>query len=59
MKKIMIIAALLMTTVTVMAQHDEDDVTIQPKVGMNVATLSDADKAIVNYHLGVEAEFQA
>ena len=57
MKKIMIIAALLMTTVTVMAQHDEDDVTIQPKIGMNVATLSDADKAIVNYHLGVEAEF--
>ena len=51
------IAAILLTTVAAMAQHEEGDFMVQPKVGMNVATLSDADKAIVDLHFGVEAEY--
>jgi len=50
-------AAILLTTVAAMAQHEEGDFMVQPKVGMNVATLSDADKAIVDLHFGVEAEY--
>ena len=50
-------AAILLTTVAAMAQHEEGDFMVQPKVGMNVAMLSDADKAIVDLHFGVEAEY--
>ncbi len=57
MKKFLIIVALLTTSVTLLAQHDEGDFTIQPKVGLNIATLSDADKAIAHFHLGLEAEY--
>ena len=57
MKKIMTIVALLTVTVSMLAQHDEGGFTIQPKVGLNVATLSNADKSIANFHLGLEAEY--
>ena len=30
---------------------------VQPKVGLNIATLSDADKAITDLHFGIEAEY--
>ena len=51
------IAAILLTTVAAMAQHEEGDFTVQPKVGLNIATLSDADKAITDLHFGIEAEY--
>ena len=58
MKRLMtFIAAILLTTVAAMAQHEEGDFTVQPKVGLNIATLSDADKAITDLHFGIEAEY--
>ena len=54
MKRLMtFIAAILLTTVAAMAQHEEGDFTVQPKVGLNIATLSDADKAITDLHFGI------
>ena len=57
MKRVMIFAAMLMTTVMAMAQHEEGNFMVQPKVGLNIATLSDADKAITDLHFGIEAEY--
>ena len=53
----MILAAIMMTSVTAMAQHEEGDFMMQPKVGLNIATLSDADKSITDLHFGLEAEY--
>ena len=57
MKRLIISLAILLTALTAMAQHEEGDFTIQPKVGLNIATLSDADKSITDIHLGLEAEY--
>ena len=37
MKKIVLAAALLLTSVATFAQHEVGDFTIQPKVGLNIA----------------------
>ena len=57
MKRLMFLTAVLLTTVVAMAQYEEGDLTVQPKVGMNIATLSDADKSIIDLHFGIEAEY--
>jgi len=57
MKQTVIILTMLLTTLSAMAQHEEGDFLVQPRVGMNIATLSDADKSIVDLHFGVEAEY--
>lgn len=57
MKRLIIFAAMLTTTLSVMAQHEEGDFTVQPKIGLNIATLSDADKSITDFHLGMEVEY--
>ena len=53
----MVLVAMLMMTVIASAQHEEGDLMVQPKVGLNIATLSDADKAITDLHFGIEAEY--
>ena len=57
MKRLITFAAMLTITLSVMAQHEEGDFTVQPKVGLNIATLSDADKSIADFHLGLEVEY--
>lgn len=57
MKKLLIIATLLVTAVAAKAQHEQGDFLVQPKIGLNIATLSDADKAIADLHFGMEAEY--
>ena len=57
MRKLMVLVAMLMMTVIASAQHEEGDLMVQPKVGLNIATLSDADKAITDLHFGIEAEY--
>jgi len=57
MRKLIVSAVMLLTTVTAMAQHEEGDFTVMPKVGLNIATLSDADKSITDLHFGMEAEY--
>ena len=57
MKRLIISLAILLPALTAVAQHEEGDFTIQPKVGLNIASLSDADKSITDLHLGLEAEY--
>ena len=57
MKRLIISLAILLPALTAMAQHEEGDFTIQSKFGLNVATLSDADKSVTDLHFGLEAEY--
>ena len=57
MKKLMILMAILTMAVVAKAQHEEGDFMVQPKVGLNISTLSDADKSITDLHFGIEAEY--
>ena len=57
MKRLIISLAILLPALAAVAQHEEGDFTIQPKVGLNIASLSDADKSITDLHLGLEAEY--
>lgn len=57
MKRLMILTTILTMVVVAKAQHEEGDFMVQPKVGLNIATLSDADKAITDLHFGIEAEY--
>ena len=53
---ILTIVALLTSVVTV-AQRRGGTFTVQPKVGLNVSTLTDADKTIGDVCFGMEAEY--
>lgn len=57
MKRVFLLTAVLLTTVVTMAQHEQGDFTLQPKIGLNISTLSDADKSIFDLHFGLEAEY--
>ena len=57
MKKVLLSLTAMLLAVTAMAQQREGTCTVQPKVGMNVSTLTDADKAIVDLNFGMEAEY--
>lgn len=57
MKKTMMLMAVLAASLTAMAQHEEGDFLVQPKVGLNISTLSDADKTIGDASFGIEAEY--
>ena len=57
MKRLIISLAILLPALTAMAQHEEGDFMVQPKVGLNIATLSDANKSITDLHFGLEAEY--
>ncbi len=60
MKKFFIVAiAALMATVSVKAQHEEGDKTIQPRVGISISSLSNIEdaKSKVNVTYGVEGEY--
>ncbi len=61
MKKVILMAVAMLASVASFAQHAKGTVTIQPKVGMTVATFSDADNAdnIVGFVGGAEFEYQA
>ena len=47
----------LLTSVVTVAQRREGTCTVQPKVGLNVSTLSDAQKTIGDACFGMEAEY--
>lgn len=61
MKKIIFMAAMLLSSVATFAQHEVGSITIQPKIGMNIADLTDVDDSDVRIGLavGAEAEYQA
>lgn len=47
----------LLTSVVTVAQRREGTFTVQPKVGLNVSTLTDADKTIGDACFGLEGEY--
>ena len=59
MKKIMMIAAMMVAVLSANAQNEVGQVTLQPKVGMTIATITGAgdQKAKVGLAAGVEAEY--
>lgn len=61
MKKIIFIACLLLASVGTFAQHANGSFNIQPKVGLNVATMTDNDGSDprVGFVGGAEFEYQA
>ena len=56
MKKLLTLMALIAIALSVQAQHEEGDVTIQPKVGITISNITDGDKSKVNLAYGVEFE---
>ena len=56
-KTIMMFAMLLTISTTGLAQQREGTLTIQPKVGMNISNLTDADKSIIDWNFGLEGEY--
>lgn len=60
MKKIIFMAAMLLSSVATFAQHEVGSITIQPKVGINIADLTDADEsdARIGFVVGAEGEYQ-
>lgn len=61
MKKIMLVAALMLSSVATFAQHAVGSFNIQPKVGLNIANLTDYSKSDARLGLvaGAEGEYQA
>ena len=56
MKKLFTMVALMAMSLTALAQHEEGDITIQPKVGITISNITDGDKSKVNLTYGVEFE---
>lgn len=61
MKKIMLVAALMFSSVATFAQHAVGSFNIQPKVGLNIANLTGDNKpdARIGLVAGAEGEYQA
>jgi len=59
MKKIMMIAAMMVAALSANAQNEVGQVTLKPMVGLNIASMSKADnsKVRVGVAAGVEAEY--
>ena len=60
MKKLMMFAAMMLMSVGAFAQNEVGQLTLQPKVGMNISTVTgdgDGKKAKVGLVAGVEAEY--
>ena len=60
MKKLFLMAAIMLSSVGAFAQHAVGSFTIQPKVGLNIANITDVDDtdARIGLAAGVEGEYQ-
>lgn len=56
MKKLLTLMVLIAITLSVQAQHEEGDITIQPKIGVTISNMTDGDKSKINLTYGVEFE---
>lgn len=61
MKKLFLMAVVMLASVASFAQHAVGSFTLQPKVGLNIASLTKSDGADPRFGVaaGVEAEYQA
>ena len=59
MKKVLMIAAMMIATLSASAQNEVGQVTLKPMVGMNLATMTNTNdsKLRVGLAAGVEAEY--
>ena len=60
MKKFVLAAVMMLSSVATFAQHEEGSLTIQPRVGVNIASLTqnDGGKARIGLAAGAELEYQ-
>ena len=60
MKKLVLAAVMMLSTVATFAQHEEGSLTIQPRVGVNIANLTknDGGKVRLGLAAGAELEYQ-
>lgn len=58
MRKLLLMAIFLLSTVGSMAQEEEGTMTIQPRVGMNLSSMTDYNKMKFGYAFGMEMEYQ-
>ena len=58
MKKMFLTAAMMLASVAIFAQNAVGQITIQPKVGLNIANVTDADDADARIGLAAGAEFE-
>ena len=56
MKKLLLLVALMAVTLSAQAQHEQGDITIQPRVGITVSNITDGDKSKLNLAYGVDFE---
>ena len=56
MKKLFLLMAMMVTTIAAQAQHDEGDITIQPRVGISYSNITDGNRWKLNIAYGVEFE---
>ncbi len=58
MKKLLVMAALMLSSVGAFAQYSAGDITVQPKVGLNIADITDADGTKTRAGLAAGAELE-
>ena len=58
MKKLFLVASVLMLSVGAFTQHEVGSLTIQPKVGLNIANYTDSDDSDPRIGLAAGAEFE-
>lgn len=56
MKKLLLLVALMAVTLSAHAQHEQGDITIQPRVGFTISNITDGDKSKLNLAYGVDFE---
>lgn len=58
MKKMFLAVAMMLASVATFAQNEAGQITIQPKIGLNIANITDADDANARIGLAAGAEFE-
>ena len=58
MKKLLLLAIVLPSSAGIMAQEREGTLTVQPRVGMNLSSMTDYNKMKFGYAFGMEMEYQ-
>ena len=58
MKKLLLMAAVMLSSVGAFAQHAVGSFTLQPKVGLNIASLTKNDGGDPRYGVAAGAEFE-
>lgn len=58
MKKLILLAIVLLSSAGIMAQEREGTLTVQPRVGMNLSSMADYNKMKFGYNFGMEMEYQ-